>query len=75
MLLAAQARGPIEHQFGMGPIAPGQTGTAPITMFRHPLLHHFQVTLFSKLPLKPMTTLEDVRYSMAVRSQGHAACV
>ena len=56
----------MSHQYGMGPLSEGQTGTAPITMFRHPLLHHFQLTLFSKLPLKPMTTLADVRYSMAV---------
>ena len=63
------------HQFGMGPIAEGQTGTAPITMFRHRLLHHFQVSLFSKLPLRPMTRLEDVRMHLVVRPRWPpAAC-
>ena len=61
-----QRRKPLSHEYGCGPVPEGQTGTAPITMFRHALLHHFQLTLFSKLPLKPMTLIEDVRTSLGV---------
>ena len=64
--LLVQRRRSLSHEYGCGPIPEGQTGTAPITMFRHALLHHFQLTLFSKLPLKPMTLIEDVRTSLGV---------
>lgn len=56
----------MRHQFGCGPLAPGEQ-PAPVSIFRHRLLHHFVLTLFSKLPSEPITTKEAIRSSLMVR--------
>ena len=37
-----------------------------MSVFRHRLLHHFQLTIFCKLPAEPIVTQEDIRYSLMV---------
>lgn len=61
----AQLRPPVEHRFGRGPLTPDEQ-PAPISVFRHRLLHHFSLTLFCKLPVEPISTMEDTRYSLMV---------
>jgi predicted Zn-dependent peptidase len=36
-------------------------GTSDVSFFRHPLLQHFSLSLFCKLPLRPMATHGDLR--------------
>ncbi len=64
-------RRPVEHQWGCGtalhpaPVAggagPHRGGAAPVSVFRHRLLQLFQLSIFCKLPIRPMTTLKDLR--------------
>jgi predicted Zn-dependent peptidase len=50
------ARPPVVHQWGCGPAPP-----APVSIFRHRLLQLFQLSVFCKLPIRPMTTMDDLR--------------
>lgn len=53
-------RPPVEHQWGCGPLL-GAGKPAPVSIFRHRLLQLFQLSVFCKLPIQPMTTLYDLR--------------
>lgn len=53
-------RPPVEHQWGCGPLLHGNR-PAPISIFRHRLLQLFQLSVFCKLPIRPMTTMQDLR--------------
>ena len=45
-----------------------QTGfQAPISVFRHRLLQLFQLSIFCKLPIQPMKTLDDLKRAFMVR--------
>ncbi|KAK9797772.1 hypothetical protein WJX73_010222 [Symbiochloris irregularis] len=59
-------RPPVEHEWGVGPLPPNYQ-PAPVSIFRHRLLHDFQLTLFCKLPAEPVVTKEDTRYTLMVR--------
>ena len=61
-----EIRPPVVHKFGHGPLAENE-GPASVNIFRHPLLHHFMLSLFCKLPLLPMTRLEHLRQSFMMR--------
>jgi predicted Zn-dependent peptidase len=59
-------RPPVEHQWGCEPMI--QTGfQAPISVFRHRLLQLFQLSIFCKLPIQPMKTLDDLKRAFMVR--------
>jgi predicted Zn-dependent peptidase len=53
-------RPPVDHQWGCGPPLRGPS-SAPVSIFRHRLLQLFQVSVFCKLPIRPMTKMEDLR--------------
>lgn len=59
-------RPPVEHKFGYGPLAPGEQ-SAPVSVFRHPLLQHFQLSIFCKLPVRPMVSMSDLRRMFITR--------
>lgn len=59
-------RPPVDHQWGCEPMI--QTGfQAPISVFRHRLLQLFQLSIFCKLPIQPMKTLDDLKRAFMVR--------
>lgn len=59
-------RPPVEHQWGCEPMI--QSGfQAPISVFRHRLLQLFQLSIFCKLPVQPMKTLDDLKRAFMVR--------
>ncbi|CAG9466529.1 unnamed protein product [Pedinophyceae sp. YPF-701] len=64
-------RPPVEHVYGMSDWQgrPVQVieGTAPVRVFRHPLLQHFQLSLFCKMPVREINSMEDLRYAFIVR--------
>lgn len=63
---AGLIRPPVEHQWGCEPMI--QTGfQAPISVFRHRLLQLFQLSIFCKLPIQPMKTLDDLKRAFMVR--------
>ena len=55
-------RPPVEHQWGCTspPVHPGPPH-APVSVFRHHLLQLFQLSIFCKLPVMPINTLQDLR--------------
>lgn len=55
-----QHRPPVEHQWGCGPLTHGGR-VAPVSIFRHRLLQLFQLSLFCKLPVRPMAAMDDLR--------------
>ncbi|KAI8464353.1 MAG: LuxS/MPP-like metallohydrolase [Monoraphidium minutum] len=59
-------RPPVAHKHGYGPLAPGE-GPAPVSVFRHPLLQSFMLSVFCKLPVTSMTTMDDLRKVFMVR--------
>lgn len=59
-------RPPVAHKHGYGPMAPGE-GPAAVSVFRHPLLQTFMLSVFCKLPVMSMTTMEDLRKVFMVR--------
>lgn len=59
-------RPPVDHKFGAGPLAPGEQ-PAPVSIFRHPLLQHFMLSVFCKLPLIPMTRVEHLQHQVMIR--------
>lgn len=59
-------RPPVDHQWGCGPMI--QSGfQSPISVFRHRLLQLFQLSIFCKLPVQPMKTLDDLKRAFMVR--------
>ena len=63
---AGLIRPPVDHQWGCEPMI--QTGfQAPISVFRHRLLQLFQLSIFCKLPIQPMKTLDDLKRAFMVR--------
>lgn len=61
------ARPPVDHQWGCFPTQPSYPRPTPISVFRHRLLQLFQLSIFCKLPIQPMTTMEDLRRAFMVR--------
>lgn len=59
-------RPPVDHVFGCGPLAP-DFNPAPVTIFRHPLLQQFMLSVYCKLPIKSMTDLEGLRRMVIIR--------
>ncbi|KAL4457809.1 hypothetical protein ABPG75_012674 [Micractinium tetrahymenae] len=61
-------RPPVEHQWGCSsqPVR-GNLPHAPVSVFRHRLLQLFQLSIFCKLPVLPINTLEDLRRGFMVR--------
>ena len=63
---SGMVRPPVEHQWGCEPMI--QSGfKAPISVFRHRLLQLFQLSIFCKLPIQPMKTLDDLKRAFMVR--------
>ena len=59
---APQVRPPVEHQWGCtSPAVHTGPPHAPVSVFRHRLLQLFQLSIFCKLPVLPISTLEDLR--------------
>lgn len=54
------SRPPVEHQWGCGSPLHGAP-PAPVSIFRHRLLQLFQLSVFCKLPIRPMTKMADIR--------------
>ena len=54
-------RPPVEHQWGCSSPPVHGTPHAPVSVFRHRLLQLFQLSIFCKLPVLPVSTLEDLR--------------
>lgn len=57
-----QIRPPVEHQWGCGGQLVHASAAAPVSVFRHRLLQLFQLSVFCKLPIRPMTTMHDLRW-------------
>ena len=64
--VAGLTRPPVQHQWGCGPLV-HSLRPAPISIFRHRLLQYFQLSLFCKIPIRSMTTMEDLRRAFMVR--------
>lgn len=59
-------RPPVEHQWGCGRVL--HSGKpAPVSIFKHRLLQTFQLSVFCKVPVRPMTTMQDLRRAFMVR--------
>lgn len=58
-------RPPVVHKYGVGLATPDKP--VGVSIFRHPLLPHFQLSMFCKLPTSPIVTFQDLRYSFIVR--------
>ena len=61
-----EVRPPVVHNYGCGPMRPGE-GATKVNIFRHHLLQSFQLNVFCKLPLVPVTTLEGLRRAFIIR--------
>lgn len=57
---------PVEHQWGCSSLLHAGR-PAPVSIFRHRLLQLFQLSVFCKLPIRPMTTMHDLRRAFMVR--------
>jgi predicted Zn-dependent peptidase len=63
---ASLIRPPVEHQWGCGRML--HSGKpAPVSIFRHRLLQTFQLSVFCKVPVRPMSTMQDLRRAFMVR--------
>ncbi|RMZ57046.1 hypothetical protein APUTEX25_002278 [Auxenochlorella protothecoides] len=58
-LLPTSLRPPVQHAWGCGAAAPAKP-PPQISVFRHRLLQLFQLSLFCKLPIQPLTTMQDL---------------
>lgn len=61
-----EVRPPVMHRFGYGPLSPSEP-PAEVKIFRHPLLHHYMLSIFCKLPILPMTQMQHLRQSFMMR--------
>ncbi|GIL94695.1 hypothetical protein Vretimale_918 [Volvox reticuliferus] len=59
-------RPPVQHKWGYGPLAPGEQ-PAEVKIFRHPLLQHFILSVFCKLPIQPMTDMVHLKQLLILR--------
>lgn len=50
---------PVQHRFGVGPTAPDEQPT--VAVYRHRLLQQFMLSIFCKLPVRPVTRMRDLR--------------
>ena len=50
---------PVQHRFGVGPLAPGEQPT--LAVYRHRLLQQYMLSIFCKLPVRPVTQMRDLR--------------
>lgn len=50
---------PVQHRFGVGPLAPAEQPT--VAVYRHRLLQQFMLSIFCKLPVRPVTQMRDLR--------------
>ena len=59
----------MEHQWGCSsqPVHGGPASGAPVSVFRHRLLQLFQLSIFCKLPVLPISTLDGLRRGFMVR--------
>jgi hypothetical protein len=64
--LKHEVRPPVVHNYGCGPMRPDE-GSTKVNIFRHHLLQSFQLNVFCKLPLVPVTTLEGLRRAFIIR--------
>lgn len=60
-------RPPVVHNWGTGPLAPAEK-PAPVSIFQHPLLQHFMLSVFCKVPITPMTTMGHLRQLLMIRT-------
>lgn len=60
-------RPPVEHRFGCGPPPTDGARTAGVSVFRHRLLQHFMLSIFCKLPIRSISTMDDLRRAFMVR--------
>eukprot|EP00879_Flechtneria_rotunda_P011618 GHRR01012135.1.p1 GENE.GHRR01012135.1~~GHRR01012135.1.p1 ORF type:complete len:964 (+),score=341.69 GHRR01012135.1:177-3068(+) len=60
-------RPPVIHKHGCGAMQPGEAPAA-VSNFRHPLLQHFMLTVFCKLPVYSLKAHTDLKYSFMVRT-------
>jgi predicted Zn-dependent peptidase len=64
-------RPPVTHVYGCGQetgsAAGGPGGTAAVDVFRHRLLQQFMLSIFCKLPVRPVVGLDDVKHAFVVR--------
>jgi hypothetical protein len=60
-------RPPVIHRHGCGPLQPNEPPVPPVSIFRHPLLQHFMLTVFCKLPVVSLSSMGDLKYSFMVR--------
>ena len=50
---------PVQHRFGVGPLVPGEQPT--LAVYRHRLLQQYMLSIFCKLPVRPVTQMRDLR--------------
>ena len=50
---------PVQHRFGVGPLVAGEQPT--LAVYRHRLLQQFMLSIFCKLPVRPVTRMRDLR--------------
>lgn len=70
-------RPPVEHQWGCSsPPVHGGARSASVSVFRHRLLQLYQLSIFCKLPVLPISTLDGLRWvrpACAVQLEGMCA--
>ncbi|GLC34133.1 hypothetical protein PLESTB_000841000 [Pleodorina starrii] len=59
-------RPPVEHKWGHGPLKQGEQ-PAEVKVFRHPLLQHFMLSVFCKLPIQPLTEMAHLKQLLMLR--------
>jgi len=62
-----EVRPPVQHVYGVGTGEQSIKGTAPVKVFRHPLLQQFMLSVFCKLPIQEIHSMEDLRRAFIVR--------
>jgi predicted Zn-dependent peptidase len=61
-------RPPVDHHWGaIQHPSLADERRAPVSVFRHRLLQLFQLSIFCKLPIRPMTTLDDLKRAFLIR--------
>lgn len=55
----------VEHVWGDGPMQPGEKPV--VAVFRHRLVQQFSLSIFSKRPVRPITTMRHLREQLMVR--------
>eukprot|EP00210_Caulerpa_lentillifera_P004547 g4337.t1 len=63
--LAQTIRPPVEHLWGVGEF--DDAFPCGINIFRHPLLQQFTLSIYCKIPVKPIKTFADLKYCLMVR--------